>query len=113
MRLTVTGWRGAACELGSPDSASFSDGGDALQAALAIIDDWRGGTLKGCEVNVGELSAGDSVGSVTASAPASSASRTPLTIGSPLRPKRFGSVRPMWLRQCRRPTSPWRLWAKN
>ncbi len=55
LRLTVTGWRGAARELGSPDSASFSEGGDALQAALAIIDDWRGGTLKGCEVNVGEL----------------------------------------------------------
>lgn len=68
MRLTVTGWRGTARELGSPDSASFSEGGDALQAALAIIDDWRGGTLKGCEVNVGELSAGDRVGSVPASA---------------------------------------------
>ncbi len=68
MRLTVTGWRGNARELGSPDSASFSEGGDALQAALAIIDDWRGGTLKGCEVNVGELGAGDRVGSVPASA---------------------------------------------
>lgn len=68
MRLSVTGWRGNARELGSPDSASFSEGGDALQAALAIIDDWRGGTLKGCEVNVGELSAGDRVGSVPASA---------------------------------------------
>jgi succinyl-diaminopimelate desuccinylase len=68
MRLTVTGWRGTARELGSPDSASFSEGGDALQAALAIIDDWRGGTLKGCEVNVGELGAGDRVGSVPASA---------------------------------------------
>lgn len=68
MRLTVTGWRGTARELGSPDSASFSEGGDALQAALAIIDDWRGGTLKGCEVNVGELTAGDRVGSVPASA---------------------------------------------
>jgi hypothetical protein len=66
MRLTVTGWRGNARELGSPDSASFSEGGDALQAALAIIDDWRGGTLKGCEVNVGELGAGDRVGSVPA-----------------------------------------------
>ena len=68
LRLTVTGWRGAARELGSPDSASFSEGGDALQAALAVIDDWRGGTLKGCEVNVGELTAGDRVGSVPASA---------------------------------------------
>ena len=69
-RLTVTGWRGAARELGSPDSASFSEGGDALQAALAIIDDWRGVTLEGCEVNVGELRAGDRVGSVPASASA-------------------------------------------
>ncbi len=70
MRLTVTGWRGAARELGSPDSASFSEGGDALQAALAIIEDWRGGSLEGCEVNVGELTAGDRVGSVPASASA-------------------------------------------
>ncbi len=67
MRVSVTGWRGPARELGSPDSASFSEGGDALQAALAIIDDWRGGILKGCQVNVGELSAGDRVGSVPAS----------------------------------------------
>lgn len=68
MRLSVTGWRGAAREIGSPDSASFSEGGDALQAALAIVDDWRGGTLKGCEVNVGEIAAGDRVGSVPQSA---------------------------------------------
>jgi acetylornithine deacetylase/succinyl-diaminopimelate desuccinylase-like protein len=68
VRLAVTGWRGDAREIGSPDSASFSEGGDALQAALAIIDDWRGGTLKGCEVNVGEITAGDRVGSVPASA---------------------------------------------
>jgi len=68
MRLTVTGWRGASREIGSPDSASFSEGGDALQAALAIVDDWRTGTLKGCEVNVGELAAGDRVGSVPQSA---------------------------------------------
>lgn len=68
MRLVVTGWRGAAREIGSPDSASFSEGGDALQAALAIVDDWRGGTLAGCEVNVGEIAAGDRVGSVPQSA---------------------------------------------
>lgn len=54
---------------GQPRQRLFSEGGDALQAALAIVDDqMRGGTLKGCEVNVGELSAGDRVGSVPASA---------------------------------------------
>ena len=68
LRLTVTGWRGDARELGSPDSASFSEGGDALQAALAMVDAWRAGALKGAEVNVGELTAGDRVGSVPAQA---------------------------------------------
>jgi acetylornithine deacetylase/succinyl-diaminopimelate desuccinylase-like protein len=68
MRLTVTGWRGDARELGSPDSASFSEGGDALQATLAMVDAWRTGPLKGAEVNVGEIAAGDRVGSVPAQA---------------------------------------------
>ena len=68
MRLTVTGWRGDAREIGSPDSASFSEGGDALQAALAMVDAWRTGPLKDAEVNVGEITAGDRVGSVPAQA---------------------------------------------
>lgn len=68
LRLTVTGWRGPAREIGSPDSASFSAGGDALQAALAMIEAWRRGPLQRAEVNVGELTAGDRVGSVPAQA---------------------------------------------
>jgi acetylornithine deacetylase len=64
VRLTVTGWRGQPREIGSPDSAPYADGGDALVTTLAMLDRLRTGVLKGTEVNVGELAAGDRVGSV-------------------------------------------------
>lgn len=64
LRITVTGWRGAPREIGSPDSAPYADGGNALDAMLAMIERLKGSALKGADVNVGELRAGDRVGSI-------------------------------------------------
>lgn len=57
--LTVRGWQGEPFEIGSPQSARFADGGDALQACLAVIDGMRQTALRGYEVNVGRLDAGE------------------------------------------------------
>jgi acetylornithine deacetylase len=62
--LTARGWRGTPNEIGSPDSARFDEGGDALDACLLAIDSFRQGILRDTEVNVGRLEAGDRVGSV-------------------------------------------------
>ena len=62
--LTVDGWRGEPLEIGSPDSSAYSEGGDALKACLLAIDGLRDSLLRGFEVNVGRLDAGDRVGSV-------------------------------------------------
>lgn len=64
--LTVGGWRGEPLEIGSPDSSLYSEGGDALQACLLAIDGLRESVLRGFEVNVGRLDAGDRIGSVPA-----------------------------------------------
>lgn len=64
LRVTVTGWRATPREIGSPDSAPWAEGGDALAAALAMIERLRATAFERCEVNVGELTAGDRVGSV-------------------------------------------------
>ena len=64
LRLDVTGWRGQPKEIGSPDSAPFADGGNALAATLAMVERLRATVFKGCDVNVGELVSGDRVGSV-------------------------------------------------
>jgi hypothetical protein len=64
LRVAVTGWRGQPREIGSPDSAPFADGGSALEAVLAMIERLRTTAFTGCDVNVGELKAGDRVGSV-------------------------------------------------
>ena len=62
--LDVEGWRGAPLEIGSPDSARYDEGGDALSACLLAIDSWRQTALRGAEVNVGRIDAGDRIGSV-------------------------------------------------
>ncbi|MCC7032437.1 MAG: M20 family metallopeptidase [Acidobacteria bacterium] len=64
LRITVTGWRGRPREIGSPDSAPYAEGGNALDATLAMLDRLRTTAFAGGEVNVGELKAGDRVGSV-------------------------------------------------
>lgn len=64
LRVAVTGWRGQPREIGSPDSAPFADGGSALEAVLAMIERLQTTAFTGCDVNVGEMKAGDRVGSV-------------------------------------------------
>jgi acetylornithine deacetylase len=62
--LKVTGWHGPEREIGTPESARFVEGGDALWAALILLDRLRSGAFAGCEVNVGRLVAGDRAGVV-------------------------------------------------
>ena len=62
--LDVEGWRGTPLEIGSPDSARYDEGGDALSACLLAIDSLRQTALRGTEVNVGRVDAGDRIGSV-------------------------------------------------
>lgn len=68
LTLEVTGWRGAALEIGSPESALFDTGGDALHACWGAIEHLRATALAGLRVNVGELESGDRVGAVPESA---------------------------------------------
>ena len=62
--LTMSGWQGPLAELGTPESAKYADGGDALQTALRGIDRLRRGALAGCALNIGVLKAGTRVGVV-------------------------------------------------
>lgn len=62
--LTVDGWRGEQLEIGLPDSALWTDGGDALQTCWRAIRHFREGVLQGAEVNVGKFDAGDRSGAV-------------------------------------------------
>jgi acetylornithine deacetylase len=66
--LTVTGWQGEQLEIGLPDSALWADGGNALEACLQAISHLRNGVLRGSEVNIGKLEAGNRTGSVPDSA---------------------------------------------
>jgi acetylornithine deacetylase len=68
LTLTITGWRGEPLEIGSPESAPFDTGGDALVAMQGALADLRGTVLDGQLVNVGQLEAGDRVGAVPESA---------------------------------------------
>ena len=62
--LQISGWQGPLAEIGTPESAKYADGGDALQAALRGIDQLRRSALAGCTVNIGVLTAGTRVGLV-------------------------------------------------
>ena len=64
LRLEVTGWSGRPREIGTPESAPFAEAGDALQAALTVIELLRIGPFAGCAVNVGRVKAGDRPGTV-------------------------------------------------
>jgi acetylornithine deacetylase/succinyl-diaminopimelate desuccinylase-like protein len=64
MTLAVRGWRSLPREIGSPDSAPYAEGGNALQACWGAFDRLRNRALAGCDVNIGRLEAGDRVGSV-------------------------------------------------
>lgn len=64
LTLTVQGWQGKPLEIGLPDSALWSDGGDALQTCWQAIAHLKAGVLRDAEVNVGRLDAGRGAGAV-------------------------------------------------
>ena len=70
LTLTVTGWRGAPLELGSPESAPFDTGGDALGAIQGALGHLRATTFAPHLMNVGQLESGDRVGAVPEAATA-------------------------------------------
>jgi len=64
LSLHVRGWQGGPLEIGLPESALWSEGGDALQKCLAVLDHLESTVLRPYDVNVGRLHAGSSVGAV-------------------------------------------------
>lgn len=64
LTLKVSGWHGPMREIGTPESAPFAEGGDALRAALTVVDRLSHSAFAGCEVNVGRVVAGDQAGVV-------------------------------------------------
>lgn len=64
LTLTVQGWQGEPLEIGLPDSALWSKGGDALQMCWRAITHLKEGVLHGSEVNVGRLDAGRRAGAI-------------------------------------------------
>jgi acetylornithine deacetylase len=59
----ITGWEGNPLEIGTPESARFADGGNALEAALAAVERWRV-ALPDCRINIGRIAAGERAGTV-------------------------------------------------
>ncbi len=64
LKLTITGWRGKALEIGSVDSAEWSKGGSAADRCLEIIEKLRATVLRDVLLNIGILETGDRIGSV-------------------------------------------------
>ena len=60
--LRVTGWSGRPREIGTPESAPFVEGGDALEACLRVVERLRRGELADCELNLGRVVAGEAAG---------------------------------------------------
>lgn len=60
--LRVRGWSGRPREIGTPESAPFDEGGDALDACLRLVEALRRGELADCELNLGRVAAGESAG---------------------------------------------------
>ena len=60
--VRVTGWRGRPREIGTPESAPFEEGGNALEALLAVVGTLRRGELADCDLNLGRVVAGDAPG---------------------------------------------------
>ena len=58
VHLRVTGWSGRPREIGTPESAPFAEGGDALAACLRWVERLRRGELSDCEINLGRVVAG-------------------------------------------------------
>ena len=62
VHLRVSGWSGPPREIGTPESAAFGEGGDALKACLRWVERLRRGELSDCEVNLGRVAAGQAAG---------------------------------------------------
>lgn len=62
LHLRVTGWSGRPREIGTPESAPFAEGGDALAACVCWVERLRRGELSDCEVNLGRVVAGQAAG---------------------------------------------------
>ena len=62
LHLRVTGWPGRPREIGTPESAPFTEGGDALEACLRWVERLRRGELSDCEINLGRVVAGRAAG---------------------------------------------------
>lgn len=62
VKLRVSGWSGRPREIGTPESAPFDEGGDALEACLRLVESVRRGELSDCEINLGRVAAGEAAG---------------------------------------------------
>jgi len=62
VKLRVSGWSGRPREIGTPESAPFDEGGDALDACLGLVESLRRGKLSDCEINLGRVAAGEAAG---------------------------------------------------
>ncbi len=62
VHLRVTGWLGPPREIGTPESAAFAEGGDALAACLRWVERLRRRELSDCEINLGRVVAGKAAG---------------------------------------------------
>ena len=60
--LRVTGWSGRPREIGTPESAPFEEGGNALDACLRLVETLRQGEFADCELNLGRVVAGEAAG---------------------------------------------------
>jgi acetylornithine deacetylase len=70
LELHVAGWRAPQMEINSIDSASWDEGGNALDACIDALDHLRRTAFADVKLNLGKLSGGDRVGSVAEGATA-------------------------------------------
>ena len=70
LELAVTGWRAPPMEINSIDSASWDQGGNALDACMSALEDLRESVFAGIPFNLGIVNGGDRIGSVAESASA-------------------------------------------
>ena len=64
LQLQMTGWRGMPLEIGSIDSAEWTDGGSAIDRCLELLEILRETAFKGVLLNIGIIDGGDRIGSV-------------------------------------------------
>lgn len=70
IELSVTGWRGEPMEIGSIDSAEWSEGGNAIRACWNALAHLGSTAFVATQWNIGMLQGGDRVGSVAENASA-------------------------------------------